>query len=67
MAPVITISDPKGPFELSVEGHVIGKAMARELVEGDYAPVLYFDPSTLDMSPFTPSTHHTHCPFKFWH
>ena len=64
MAPVITISEPKGPFELSVGGHTIGTAQARELVEGDYDPVLYFDPAMIDMSQFEPSTHRTHCPFK---
>ena len=61
----ITIEADPSKYKLALEGHVIAEeATAKQLIEGEYSPVLYFDTETLNMSIFERSDKVTHCPFK---
>ena len=57
-------NDPK-TYNLNLDGtSVSDAARAKELIEGDYAPVLYFETNSLNMEIFEKSDKVTHCPFK---
>jgi uncharacterized protein (DUF427 family) len=65
MADHITITKAPGKWVIRAGGAVIGESSAAlELIEGDYAPVIYFPREDVAMAFLEPGTRVSHCPHK---
>ncbi len=65
MSKHITITSAAGTWVVRAGGAVLGESSnALELVEGDYAPVIYFPRSDISMAFLEPSSQTTTCPHK---
>ena len=61
----ITITLHPRPVTVRINGRVVAHSeQALELRESTYRPVFYIPRADVEMALFSPSAHHSHCPYK---